>query len=258
MSERERVYRTEAVVLKHADLGEADRLLTLYTAEYGKVRAVAKGVRKPTSRKSGHVEQFVQTRLLIARGRNLDIVTQAEMVEPFLPLRRDLWRVSYACYAAELLDVFTEEGEENRALYELLVNVLRWIAEESDLDRTIRYYELRLLDLAGFRPQLFRCAACETEIRPEVNYMRPASGGVLCPRCGAELGGAEPISLNALKVLRYFQTRDYATCRQVQISAPVHREVEKVLYRHIVYHLERQLKSTAFLDLLRHQRRDST
>jgi len=258
MSERERVYRTEAVVLKRSDLGEADRLLTLYTAEYGKVRAVAKGVRKPTSRKGGHVEQFVQTRLLLARGRNLDIVTQAETVEPFLPLRRDLWRVSYACYAAELLDVFTEEGEENRTLYDLLVSVLGWIAEESDLDRAIRYYELRLLDLAGFRPQLFRCAACETEIQPELNYMRPASGGVLCPRCGAGLGGAEAISLNALKVLRYFQTRDYATCRQVQISAPVHREVEKALYRHIVYHLERQLKSTAFLDLLRHQRRDST
>ena len=254
MTEGERLYRTEAVILKRADFGEADRLLTFYTPQMGKLRAIAKGVRKPTSRKSGHLELFMRSRLLLARGRNLDIVTQAETLDPFLPLRADLWRVSFAFYAAELLDAFTSEGEENYPLYALLVDMLGWIGEETDLDRAMRFYELRLLGYVGFRPQLFSCAACQKEIEPVVNYFSAERGGVLCPRCGPEQSGAEPISLNALKVLRFFQTREHATCRQVSISAGVHREVERTLYRHIVYHLERQLKSTQFLELLRRQR----
>jgi len=236
------------------DFGEADRLLTLYTPGLGKIRVVAKGVRKPTSRKGGHLELFMRSHLLLARGRNLDIVTQAEAVDPFLPLRTDLWRVSYACYAAELLDAFTSEGEENYPLYALLVDVLRRICEETDLNRAVRFYELRLLGYVGFRPQLFSCAVCEEEIKPVVNYFSPERGGVLCPRCGPNQLGAETISLNALKVLRFFQTKEYTTCRQVSISSGAHREVEQTMYHYIVYHLERQLKSTAFLELLRRQR----
>jgi len=245
MIEGERLYRTEAVVLKRMDFGEADRLLTLYTPELGKIRVVAKGVRKPTSRKAGHLELFMRSGLLLARGRNLDIVTQAETLDPFLPLRTDLWRVSHACYA---------EGEENYPLYNLLVEALGWICEETDLDRATRFYELRLLGYVGFRPQLFSCAACQEEIKPMVNHFSPERGGVLCPRCGPNQLGAETISLNALKVLRFFQTREYSTCRQVSISSGVHREAERAMYCYIVYHLERQLKSTAFLELLRRQR----
>ncbi|MFQ5886561.1 MAG: DNA repair protein RecO, partial [Anaerolineae bacterium] len=86
--QRERLYRAEAIVLRRMNLGEADRLLTLYTPEWGKIRVVAKGVRKPTSRKAGHLELFTHSRLLIAKGRSLDIVTQAETITPFLPLRK--------------------------------------------------------------------------------------------------------------------------------------------------------------------------
>jgi DNA repair protein RecO (recombination protein O) len=105
---RERLYRTEAIVIKRSDFFEADRLLTLYTPKLGKIRAIAKGVRKPTSRKSGHVELFTHSQLLIAKGRNLDIVTQAETVHAFRSLREDLLRTTYAFYGAELLDLFVE------------------------------------------------------------------------------------------------------------------------------------------------------
>src|SRR5437870_10329790 len=97
---RERVYRVDAVILKRSDMGEADRLLTIFTPSLGKVRVIAKGVRKIQSRKSGHVELFTHVNLLIARGRNLDIVTQAETIEPYLALRGDLERTAYAFYFA--------------------------------------------------------------------------------------------------------------------------------------------------------------
>src|SRR5438045_4093476 len=107
-----RVYRCEAVVLRQRRLGEADRILTLYTPQLGKVEAVAKGVRKQTSRKAGHLEPLTLSSLLIASGRNLDIITQAETVESFLPLREDLTRLSRGMYVAELVDRFSESRSE--------------------------------------------------------------------------------------------------------------------------------------------------
>ena len=108
---RERTYRTEAVVIRRSDFGEADRLLTLFSADRGKTRAIAKGARKPQSRKTGHVELFMRSKFLIAEGRDLDIVTQAEMVEAYAPLRDDLVRATYASYAVELLDQTRLPGE---------------------------------------------------------------------------------------------------------------------------------------------------
>src|SRR5512137_1244562 len=109
MPDRARVYHTEGIVLRHSDFGEADRLLSVFTPHLGKVRLLAKGIRKPASRKAGHLELFTRTQLLIARGRNLDIVTQAQTLEPYLTLRQDLWRMSHAYYVGELVDSFGEE-----------------------------------------------------------------------------------------------------------------------------------------------------
>jgi DNA repair protein RecO (recombination protein O) len=111
-------------VLRRQDFGEADRVLTLYSPTLGKVRAIAKGVRRPKSRLGGNVELFTHVNVLVAQGRNLDIVTQAQAVLPFHGIRDDLWKAAYASYAAELVDRFTEERLENRAIFELLLEVL--------------------------------------------------------------------------------------------------------------------------------------
>lgn len=251
---RERLYRTEAIILRRRDFGEADRLLTLYAPKLGKIRAIAKGVRKPTSRKSGHVELFTHSQLLIARGRSLDIVTQAETVHAFRSLREDLLRTTYTYYAAELLDLFVEEGVENRPLFDLLLAMLGWLGDASDLDLTTRFFELRLLSLLGYRPQLFQCVACRRQIEPVSNFFSAADGGILCANCGENHLGAQEITLNALKVLRFLQTRDYDTCCRLRLSRPLHRELETVMYHYITYTLERDLKSVAFLKTVRRQR----
>ena len=251
---RERLYRTEAIVIKRGDFGEADRLLTLYTPKLGKARAIAKGVRKPTSRKSGHVELFTHSQLLIAKGRSLDIVTQAETIHAFRPLREDLLRTTYAYYAAELLDLFVAEGIENRPLFDLLLAMLGWLGDASDLDLTARFFELRLLSLLGYRPQLFQCVACRSQIEPASNFFSPVDGGILCASCGQNHRGAKEITLSTLKVLRFLQTRDYGTCRRIHLRRPLHRELETVMYNYITHILERNLKSVQFLKTLRRQR----
>ena len=169
----ERVYRTEVVVLRRVDLGEADRILTLYTPQYGKLRAVAKGVRRPVSKLGGHLELFTRARVMLARGRNLDVLTAAETTDPFRGLRDEgpeaLERIGVAYYLAELLDRFAEEGIENRAIWDLLVGALRDLSDGVPPELVARGYELHLLILSGYRPELERCVSCDQPLRPETN-----------------------------------------------------------------------------------------
>jgi len=250
---RERIYRTEAVILRRSDFGEADRLLTVYTPYLGKVRLLAKGIRKPSSRKAGHLELFTRTQLLIARGRNLDIITQAETLDSYQALRQDLWRMSHAYYVAELVDSFAAEHAENRALYALLCDVLNWICDSTDLALTMRFFELHLFDLVGYRPQLFHCPRCGSQLEPVVNFFSSDDGGVLCPRCGEGRPKARAISLQAFKVLRYLLTHDYAQCVHLRLRQATHSEVEGVLRDYLMHILERRPKSVEFLNTLRHE-----
>ena len=253
MSHRERVYRTEVIVLRRTDFGEADRLLTVFTPGRGKLRLVAKGARKPSSRKSGHVELFSHGQFMVAVGRELDIVTQAETLEPFLPLREDLLRATYAYYVAELADAFTAERDENGHLFRLLIDAFGWLCTADDLALAARYYELHLLGLVGYQPQLFACVGCTNPLEPEVSYLSAADGGVLCPKCGHNWMGATELSVNALKVLRFLQTRGWETCRLLRLNPATQTEIERVMNGYITYHLERKLKSVDFIHRLRRQ-----
>ncbi len=253
MSHRERIYRTEAIVLRRTDFGEADRLLTAFTPERGKIKLIAKGARKPSSRKSGHVELFSRGQFLVAVGRELDIITQAETLEPYLPLREDLLRTTYAYYVAELADAFIAERDESRPLFELLKDAFGWLCTAEDLALVARYYELHLLGLAGYQPQLFVCGGCKEPLKQEVNYLSAAEGSVFCRKCGYDQVGTVELSVNALKVLRFLQTRPWETCRLLRISPATHAEIERTMNQYITYHLERRLKSVDFLQRLRRQ-----
>lgn len=251
MPSRERTFRTEAIVLRRKDFGEADRLLTLFTPDTGKIRVIAKGIRKPRSRKAGHLELYTRSNLLLARGRDMDIITQAVTVDAYRPLREDLLRSTYGSYCIELLDKFTPDEAENKPLYDLLVMALGWLAEASDLALTTRYYELQLLGMAGYQLELFYCVVNGEKVIAEDQFFSPADGGVVCPTCGETRDGAFRISLNALKVLRFMIRSPYDSLRDLKLSAGVQSELERVTQRTITYHLERQLKSVEFLKHVR-------
>jgi DNA repair protein RecO (recombination protein O) len=251
MPSRVRSQRVEAIVLRHTDWGEADRLLWLFTREIGKVKVVAKGVRKPRSRKAGHLEPFTRVELLLAHGRDFLIVTQAEAKEAYLELRQDLVRVGYASYIVELLDRFTYEEGENFALYRLLSETLSRINIETDPAFAVRYYEVRLLDLVGFRPQLLHCVNCGEEIHAEDQFFSFKKGGVICPNCGTTEEGVRPVTMPALKILRHFQRSSYAEAQRARLSTPVDRELENLMGQYLTYLLERGLNTPSFLKRVR-------
>jgi DNA repair protein RecO (recombination protein O) len=253
---QERLYRTEAIILRHADLGEADRLLTIFTPARGKLRVVAKGARKPASRKGGHVELFTRSTLLVARARNLDIVSQAETVEAYRALREDLLRSTYAHYIVELLDRFTSDEQESAELYDLLADTLSRLCDAEDPALLARFYELRLLTLAGYQPRLFDCARCGQTLREIESESPPygfdcGRGGVLCDECAPHSREALPLSLAALKVLRHAARVEWPAFAALKLRLLVAREVEQVMQRYITYILERNLKSVEFLRTLR-------
>jgi len=253
MPSRERSFRIEAVVLSHTDWGEADRMLRLFSREQGKLHAVAKGVRKLRSRKAGHLEPFTRTSLQLARGREILLVTQAETLDAYLPLREDLTLLGYTSYVIELLDRFTYEEGENRSLYRLLVDTLGRLAVQQNPNQAVRYFEIRLLDLLGFRPQLTTCARCENEIKPVDQFFSAAHGGVLCPNCGPGVSGARPISMLALKYLRHYQRSSYAEAARLSASAAPYAEIEALMQHYLTYLLERALNTPAFLRRVRRE-----
>jgi DNA repair protein RecO (recombination protein O) len=238
----------EALVLKHADWGEADRILTLFTRQQGKIRALGKSVRKIRSRRAGHLEPFTHVTLQLAKSRDLPIITQAETINAFMPLRENLDMIGHASYILELLDKFTYEEGENLSLFNLLVSTFERLANpELDPLLVLRYYEVRLLDYTGFRPELVHCLACGAEIQPENQFFSPAEGGVLCPKCGRGRAGAIPISQDALRYLRHFQRSRFADATRAHPSLEVHREMEGILQRYLTYVLERGLNVPKFI-----------
>jgi DNA repair protein RecO (recombination protein O) len=249
MSIRERLYRAEGVVLKRSEFGEADRLTTIYTLEHGKLRVLAKGVRKPRSRKAGHLEPFTRVSLLIARGRNLDLITQAEGLETFPALKEDLEKLSQASYVVEMLDRLAyEEGEENRALYQLFVDTLRRLeAGQVNAQSVLLYFELGLLDRVGYRPELFRCLGCDSEIRPEHQFFSLQLGGLICPQCGRGSREHQPISLPALKVMRHYQRNHFEQASKAHVRGVVFEEIESIMEAYMTYLLERRLNAPAFI-----------
>ncbi|MGD2252312.1 MAG: DNA repair protein RecO [Anaerolineales bacterium] len=255
MTSRERVYRCQAVVLRRRDFGEADRLLTVHTPDRGKLRLVAKGVRRPKSRKAGHLEPLTRVQLLVARGRELDIITQAEAVELYPSFRQDLESFSHAAYVAELTDCFAAEGEENRALYYLLVGTLDRLASGDAPAVVLRHFELRLLDLVGFRPELFRCVGCQAEVRPQDQFFSASQGGILCPQCGQREKRARGISLPVLKVMRHYQRHPYAVAAAALVRQQVLSDLEAIMEHYLGYLLERRLNTPAFLRRVRKLRR---
>ncbi|GAG98308.1 unnamed protein product, partial [marine sediment metagenome] len=155
-----RNYQTEAIIIKKIKLGEADRILTLYTSHLGKIQAVAKGIRRPRSKLAGHLELLTHSQVSLARGRNLDTIIGSQTINSFLPLKSNLELTSYALYAIELVDQFTADHIENYPLFQLLLDTMHRLCEGGDNELVLRYFELQLLNQVGYRPQLHQCVSC--------------------------------------------------------------------------------------------------
>ena len=247
-----RRYVTDAIVLSRFDYGEADRILTLITPGDGKIKAIAKGIRRPTSRIGGSVEPFAELKLVLAHGRTFDVVTQVSVVHPFLRMRDDLVSFGTASYMAELANGVLEERHAADSVYVLLKRAYEILDAGMAPARVARWFEMHLADELGVRPEVDRCVECGRLLEADERYRwLPPLGGVLCERCPGPPVERVGLSLDALKLLKAYQRQDVEALAALRLRPEVEREVEIAMREFLAFSLDRKPRSLAFLDEVR-------
>ncbi len=252
-----RVYKTEAVVVRQSPLGEADRVITMLSPEYGRIRAVAKGVRRSTGRLTGHLELLNRVEVSVAEGRRLDVVTEAQCIDGFPTLRDDLNCVSAGMFLAELVDGFAmPEGHgppdaQGREMYALLVRTLNRLDQGQRVDVLLAYFQVGVLALSGLSPELTVCVECGRVLEQRSHAYSAGGGGIACPDCVAGAPGPFlSISVGAIKLLRFFQSRSLDEALELDAPPGVTAEANGLLDAHLRHHLDREVRSSRFLKTL--------
>ncbi len=247
-----RLYVTDAIVLTRFDYGEADRIMTLFTPAHGKLKAIAKGVRRTKSRLGGSLEPLAELRVALARGRTFDVVTQVQVTHAWLRLRDSLESAATAWYLAELADRSLEERHEAEGLYALLRRAYELLDAGMNSGRVARWYEMHLADELGVRPEVDRCVECDRMLEADESFRWvPPLGGVLCSRCPGPPADRAGLSLEGLKLLKAYQRLDVEALAGLRLAAAVESEVEQAMRDFLRFSLEREARSLPFLDEVR-------
>jgi DNA repair protein RecO (recombination protein O) len=238
------LYRDEGVVLRTIKLGEADRIVTIFTQGHGKVRAVAKGIRKTTSKFGARLEPTSRVAVQCYKGRELDVVTQAETIEANRVLREEYSLLTHAVPMLEAVDQTTLEREPNPAVYRMLTGALRTLAERRSPQVTPAFF-WKLLSLEGFHPMLDGCARCGDDANgDDLVAFDLDEGGTVCRACSR--GGGRPISSEALDLLRRLLGGGLNGVLAEPLGPATH-EVEQLGIRALEHHVERRLRSAVLL-----------
>jgi DNA repair protein RecO (recombination protein O) len=258
-SQKPRIYSAEGVVLRHHNLGEADRIVTLLTPGRGILRAVAKGARKPNSKLGGQLDLVRRVSISARSGRTLDSISQAETIESYAKLKVDLDLMAKAFYLCELTEKFAVEDAPAADVYRMLIDGLSQLESTAVPDLMIHWYEMRLLQMNGSQPQIQRCVDCGDELEQEDHVFSAMRGGIACPRCRPS--GSDtmlPASVATIKLLRFLQRAGQNEIERLRIAEDERRQVERILREHIHFATDRTVRSANFVDEVRSQTRSHT
>lgn len=242
-------YSTTGFIIRRADYGEGDRILTLFTQYKGKITAVAKGVRKSTSRKGGNVELFNLTRFQLATGKNMDLIVEAEVQESYKKLRDDLFLISLVYQLVELVDQFVQEGQSNSLGYQLFKTILEQLnSQPTQLEarKLLVIFQVKFLTTVGFKPELNQCVKCGHRLSEEGNYFSPSLGGVVDSNCRQLLVDSVEVSNSAIKALRFFGSVETKRAVKLSLEQKTLVEVESLLQLYLEHVLEKSLKAVNF------------
>jgi len=240
------LYRDEGVVLRAIKLGEADRIVTIFTQGHGKVRAVAKGIRKTTSKFGARLEPTSRVAMQCYRGRELDIVTQAETIDAYRPLREEYALLTRSIPMLEAVDQVAQEREPNPGLYRMLTGALHTLVETRNPLVTTAFF-WKLLSLEGFHPMLDACARCgeaDDAGEHELVAFDLDEGGTLCRACAR--GGGRPLTPEGLGLLRRVLGGGLNGAL-AESPGPAAHEIEHLGVRALEHHVERRMRSAVLL-----------
>ncbi len=244
-----RTYRALGLTLRRSPVREADLLSVMYTREYGKLELLARGAQRLTSKLMGHLEPLTLVRVSVARGRSMDHVVEAEVVDAFAAVKNGYENSARGLYVAELLDGFSALSVANPELFSLAVQTLEALGAAQNHALVLRYFDLQLLGLSGFMPELYHCVECGEDLEPDRHRFAAGVGGTLCTECGPTDVVVRPLSLSALKLLRLLhRTESVGALPEVAVPPTLEREVHELLTATLQYWLDRRVKSQEFLE----------
>ncbi len=244
-----RIYTTTALVLKYRNYGESDRFINFLSRDLGQVQGFARGVRRSTSKLTGHLELFYNVRVSLAIGKNTDVITEVEILKTPIKINNSLNILSCALNITELALNLSTEGPGNEMIYDLLDQTISRlnVTEEDNAEKLLAYYQLNLLFISGLAPEYKECVECRNELTQQDHLYSATSGGTICPNCtNKQTGSFINLSVNSIKVLKYIENADIKSLEQFKIPESVISEVNEVLNLHINHHIDRKIRSSSF------------
>lgn len=220
--------------------------MTILTERYGKVKAIAKSVRKTKSHLGGSLEPFMILDLELYEGKTFYTVTGAVIEKEFSELHNNLKKISRAFYLGELIDKFLQEKQKAANVYELFCQALRYI-EEKNGDFGLRIFELKIIEAAGFHPELYECVHCRNKLQEGENFWDSIEGGCICKNCQEKYMHGQIVSDRLIKLFRYIEKNTFPEIEKLKKPASLEREAEMILKQYLEAILEREIKSQKFL-----------
>ena len=246
-------HKTEAIVIQSMDFGERDKLVTFLTKKFGKLKGIAKGAKNSKKRFSGTLEIFSHVSLDFFVKENLGLarIESVSLIDPFSKIHESIEKVTYASYFSELVNEMVGEREENRSIFTLLLYFLKLLHHEKINEDYLRIFEVRLLTLLGYQPQLEKCLICEVEIGPDtLNWFSLKKGGVVCPKCHRGIEGI-PISLGTSRILKAARSYPLSKIKRIRFTVQASKESRQILSNFVEYQLGKRLKSLQFLEQMK-------
>jgi len=251
VSHKSTIFETKAVVIRHIPLGEADRLVTFFSEKFGKVRAIARGVRRYKSKMSGHLDTLNLVTISVGKGKGIDVITEVDTLNDYPKIKGDLKNISLATYLSELVESVSMEESPNEKLFDMFVSTLNKIPDLDTYTGVLRYFEIKLLEYSGFAPELNNCLECFELLPPADHYFSVDNGGLICFTCGRLFSGSKfSIKKNTIKLFRYFQKKSEEESLALIVPEINSNELGYILNQYIKHVVGKDMKSTKFLDLI--------
>lgn len=246
------LYKTEGIVLKSMEYGEADKIVTIYTKNYGKITAIGKGVRKTKSKFGSSLEILTLSAFLFYKGRNIDIISQAEIVESFFSASKEVIKFAFATNCVEIVNKLTEEREMNIGLFGLLKEVLHYLRESNDPKLLTLSFKWQTMSNLGYRPLLNHCCRCNKSVEDQKQmYFNIKEGGLVCNDCRVkDREGSVKVSVYFNKLVRKILITPLSTISNATIPDEKIKELEKITNLYITHHSEKSFKTDRFLKFL--------
>lgn len=244
------VYEASAFVLSSIDYGESDRIVTLFTDRYGKIKGIAKGARRSRKRFANTIELFSHCNIHFSRNSRagLFLIENSDVIDHYAGIREELEKTMAASYMIELADQFTLEGKKSSKMFRLLQDFFRFLEGQRYSEECLRFFELRLMQLSGYDPVLQGCVCCNTPLDDMVApCFSAADGGIMCRNCMHHHTDSIPVSVGTLKILLMGKEMEMGKIHRLSLSRQSSRESKAIMESFIRFTLGRELKSARIL-----------